>query len=61
MAYPARMCWDIQGSWLIAALNYLPLSPTDQSFENSLDFCPLIPSTTITGAEVKLAETLLAP
>jgi len=54
------MCGDIQGPWTVAPPNNLPLSPAAQSFENSLDFCPLIPVITIASAEFKPAGTLSA-
>lgn len=38
----------------------LPFGPTNQSFENNLGCCPLIPVTIIAGTEVNLAEALSA-
>lgn len=40
--------------------NNLPLSAADQSFDNSLDFGPLIAVTTIASAEFKRAGALSA-
>lgn len=37
-----------------------PLCPTDRNFQNNLDFCPLIPATTIASAKVTLSGTLSA-
>lgn len=61
LTYSARMYGDIQGLWTVTPPNNLPFSPADQSFENSLDFCPLIPVTTMASAEFKPAGTLSAP
>lgn len=61
LAYSARMCGDIQGPCTVTPPNNLPLSAADQSFDNSLDFGPLIAVTTIASAEFKRAGALSAP